>query len=363
MVAKYLAILLAVAGCSSGTSVPADTITTPKDYYSWRMSLICKNMVEGSAFLSIERCLATMAPFFSGYLKAAEQQLSDGTMKFDPAAASACIANWPRGPWPVTLLRACDQVFRGFGGIGDACYPNGLGGCADGICDDLCGRCVRLLPDGQPCGAGQVSETCINLCDGKKCVHAPAVAGDICDSGNTACPNGMACVFAPGGQGGKTRRCADELPIGAACTGDSDRCNNLAYCDDSEPRICRILAQPGDSCAERPCVHGLELFCDKATLKCKLRALPGEPCVGPDDCTTALCNIKTKTCVGPSVLGESCVDIANFGPLGERPCVNSACLSGVCAVASPGQPCKVSSDCSGAAICADGTCKLLGCKL
>lgn len=359
--AHIVLCVLALVSCRDNSPIGASKLLTSEAYFMARTRLECEELVHCGEFTAFERCLATSMPWHLADSKAAKLNEGAGILAFDPNAASSCLDTWQRGRCPVRAPPVCATVFRGLSPIGGLCYPSGQDACLEGVCDELCGVCVRQLPNGALCGNLGPFERCAAICDGLKCVPFPELAGDFCDTVRGSCPSHLSCQPMPEGASAGSYRCVERLTIGEPCSGSSGPpCVVGGFCDDLKSHRCVLSARLGETCAGRPCWPEPDLVCDVQSKSCKLSRLPGETCINHDDCSTWRCSAKSGVCVGPSGVGEDCSAIS--GIPGLKSCVHSACRGGVCVNAETNSSCSNSEECQSVqALCLDGMCRLPWC--
>lgn len=228
--------------------------------------------------------------------------------------------------------------------VGDACFPDEGGEICDGL-DNDCNEVVDegCMPLGSACTDGA---TCIGgLC-------AATVAGTLCtqecDPARPAlgCPPGFYCG-ADGCAGHCVPGAAGAMPVGAACTADTD-CSSL-FCVDPGDGMQRCLAPcridegrclGGEICVPQGDTCG---GCVDETIVSGLAHGLGEPCGADADCRSGSCLdiAGIRECVQPCdatgacPMGFSCRESmcvrARGGGIGSACVDNSDCGMGICA--------------------------------
>ncbi len=238
--------------------------------------------------------------------------------------------------WSGAWLVAC--------GARDAC-PAGQRDC-QGACVDLttsaasCGSCGNACAAGEVCSLGQCSPSCgggTSNCGGS-CVdirsnpsHCGA-CGKVCAAG-LSCSQGSCALSCAGG----TSKC------GASCV---DTHVDPAHCG-----ACDSACAPGEVCSQGKCA----LSCAGGTSKC------GASCVdtqtNPSHCGN--CDTSCFGGLGVCVAGQckpaSCGDGVQNGSESDVDC------GGICAKCADGKACKLPDDCK-SALCDMKACKAAGCK-
>jgi len=258
------------------------------------------------------------------------------------------------GPWLECEAGTCvyqlpgDYDFRRHRKAGRGCGEDSE--CASGVCQDhVCAR-------GSRAGLGEACTTdssCVapHECVKGKCVQQvapPDFESARCDEEHP-CPasrqcRAFACVepLAPrlGESCTSEQRCEVGFcekgtcraprPLGAACVQDVEcaaRCEVAA----SGKGVCTIDRKPGEPCGPNVhCANG----CVEGTCA---RLAAGMSCRGDDDCLSA-CLINEQgdyTCA--SLASESCDETV--------PCLQSACIRGICALAENGAACESNDGC------------------
>ena len=171
--------------------------------------------------------------------------------------------------------------------------------CVEDVCDAATGQCGVEVPDGAPCGDG-------NLCDGAAaCQSGACLAGEavVCEDDGDPC---IVDVCDPG-----TGACGVPAEDGTSCD-DGDLCTTgdaclSGACQDGAPVLC------GDD--GNPCVEDV---CDPSTGTCGVPAQEGTTCDDGDSCTTED-ECFLGTCAGTPM---DCGDGSD--------CTDDWCEAGVC---------------------------------
>ncbi len=185
----------------------------------------------------------------------------------------------------------------------------------------------------------------------KDCADTACMSKDVCKDGTVekgkACDNSNQC---------KTLSCYNykcTLSNGATCTTDDECGTNENYCNPS--KTCAPKSLTGDCTAANECLSGV---CG-ADKKCVSKKKPdGEGCNLGTECTSGGC-INNK-CAAPIKPGDKCTKVSpnddpkNFITSSK---VELQCESNEWRV-KPGQTCKVSEPCVGAASCEADKCRL-----
>jgi hypothetical protein len=249
-----------------------------------------------------------------------------GTIKFDAAAAPACLDQIANAActfdgFQVDGADPCAGVLTGTVAAGGACF--------DSLeCASPVAVCTPNDPNCDP------SMTC---CPSKCIEPMIAKSGAACDGTATLCDTGLYCAGTQGGAAMGT--CQPVLTTeGAACT-DPCACANPRYCnlDDTGNGKCVTPAASKAACSPNdqvPCVDNRD-YCDPTTKTCTARVAVGTKC---DDMTGAQCvgyaACFNSACVAYPGAGAACNADTGIGCLGEL-----ACTSGTCQAPPPAMDC------------------------
>jgi hypothetical protein len=297
-----LLLALALAACGGEAGSPGDP-PAPIEGEDQIKQAWCDTLVRCELYPDLASCLAAI-DVVGPEMRAA---YDSGHASFDAAGASECEAALADLACEELTgapdLAACDDVWDGTVGDGDACASTAE--CAAGWCDP--GECDPAL------------SCCAGVC-----------TADDPDAG---------------------------VPIDGDCS--IDLCVTDAYCDETaEPPTCRALVELDGACGEGQCVEGL--YCritdpDLGTGVCSQLPGEGEPC-DPDYpvCARAdnWCDPADNTCHKLAAVGETCDPAADN-------CAPYAWCSpdGICeARPGDGEPCEDWPPCLGDLECVDDTC-------
>lgn len=243
-----LCFSLCAAAVSSGCGVAVTASSTNPDTYEGYLKANGQLACEAA-----ERCCGTTCGTGSdmNFFKSSTRRLefiAQGLLRFDPAAAAACLA------YNSQRLSVCDKPLFQLPKQPTACdkiiVPNTQAG---GMCDNMIGNCV---------------------------------AETVCTSGT--------CIALP--------------TVGQPCAVSAPRCVSTAYCDTAMGSVCRALPSIGQSCAMSPFLCASGSYCDATTRLCTGNGQSGQACSGtkPCDTTAGLVCLSNSTCGLPQPDGSPC---------------------------------------------------------
>ncbi len=393
-VAAGMALLLALAGCGSGSTpsisddvagfpdvqadegavdVPADGAVPDGDVADDRAAdlpgepgdVAAETLPDGqvAACSSDADCLAAWGPepacrqFHCDVAKGLcdDRTLADGTPCDD---GNACTAG------DVCAAGACK------GGSGPECSDGNP--CTTDTCDPVkgCQHAARegACDDGDPCTVG---DTCVDAkcvpgapanCDdhndcttdgciqGVGCTNLPST-GNPCSDGN-ACTSGDTC-----NQGACQASGASSCDDGNVCTFDS--CDPKTGCTHSptgmaceDGNACTV----GDVCTDGACVPGMARFCDDGNPCTVDSSDPAKGCVHASLADGASCDDGNACTSGDHCVQGACKGVGLQCDDGN-PCTDEACVPGQgCVTTFNTRSCDLGSKCSSGDACADGLC-------
>ncbi len=264
-----LCFSLCAAAASVGCGVSVTTSTTNPDTYEGYLKAVNQLGCEAS-----ERCCGTTCSTSNdmNFLKTSTRALefiSQGLLRYDPAAAAECLA------WQSQRLSVCDKPSFQLPKQPTACtkvtVPNTQAG---GMCDTTIGNCV--------------AET---LCRSGTCIAIPTVGQACSTTFFPPCISTAYCDIV----GGNVCRA---LPSGGQNCAMTNQCATGFYCD-SMTRLCTPNGQSGQACSgtAKPCDTAAGLIC-LSNSTCGLPQPDGSPCTSPDHCQSARCSglITGSTC-------------------------------------------------------------------
>jgi hypothetical protein len=336
---RFAIWLLAITGCSSNPSTPAEFRRRDVDAVcAWKTRCGAIGRSEESA------CKAQGYEYFDKFWVITErydvnEAVAAKRLEFDSSAANACVdAHRTLLCTGLDLVKVspCLSVFRGRVAIGGECQSPGE--CSSGYClwasgtGSCGGTCTEFLAEGASCTDWScnpaqdfcsVSNVCVPLgadgaacspgrnqcqdglvCDGSICskppeegqacvasvgcvngLYCPRLGTPVCTAtvgsgqactDHSACPQGQRCAGAPNGT------CADVLDVGARCDPMAHACPASAPCDPATG-MCTNRGREGTDCSTSSCQPSQWLappyFCDTTTMKCTQRLLPpGQAC-------------------------------------------------------------------------------------
>jgi hypothetical protein len=311
-----------------------------------------------------------------------DTEVSSGSVRYDPVAASACLDELPVLPCWQFDGPDCSKVFTGTIPEGGACFPalvfeecvSGTRCVADAQCPGVCKGFAQL---GEACDMNDTSSTfcatglyCAPGAEPKCAVSTPAPTPGV----GTPCPSGVGCQSAnvqlacvtPAGDGGTAEAtcqpprddgpcgspsdCRSYVCVGGVClppkvTGDDCtpglmECGPGTYCGAASK--CVLPPTVGQSCAGSAAEGQgcLDVPCDPVSLTCVPLVNPGK--LG-DPCPTGICDIEftcnstTLTCVPNCLRGNACgapgqvCCASGLNPAQDKVCNSgSACINSIC---------------------------------
>ncbi len=340
--------LLALAGCDSG-GVPLEDLAAEATDAICDVAESCygrlADRVEGGA-----TCRANVGGGFeNGVLPRWLAAVDAGTMTYDPALGSACIAAQRELGCDVFISaspQACRDMFTGTIAEGDACSVSeecvGDAYCAGSACPDVPGTCTPRKASGEAC-----------------------TSADECQLG-LACENGV--CRAPQSASGGT--CGGSTGLGCPI-------DELCVAEDGEPGTCTPLTTVFDGAIGEPCdlrafdLCSPELSCvvtgvegTTPVMECETIASSGGACNAgiPEVCPAGeYCDAQPLmgrfegTCQPKPGEGEACAQTAS----GLACAQGLSCIGGTCArLEDNGGPCETGENCR-SGYCDGGTCGTL----
>ncbi len=375
------------------------------------------------------------------YTNGAAALAGEGALEFDADAAAACLAELEalpcHGDRLVDVAPSCRDALTPTRGLAEPCTPSrgaGWTGCEGRLfcasTDGCNGTCVEGGAPGESCetrtcgssscsfagppleatcgGGPAPGSPCVDSCgahlclDGT-CVEVPVVdVGEPCGLAVANCAEGSECLErtcrADGtgsvgepcnGSGSCTRdlycdearRCAQHLPLGAACEfahacgPDAPHCNR-GVCSAEPPAEvvgCSTLVV-GPWTRATPCPDGLS--CDAENYECRPTAAIGAAC----DRWTNVCTEgarcvegRCRTIVGDAAdcdadhvcastfecLDGRCAPLPELGEPCREACFGAECVAGTCTIRAPGAACDDGAQCE-SGLCRDGACTPVG---
>ncbi len=327
-----------------------------------RMHLGCRT---GATRDSLESCEAHLRATCERELPRLEARIEKGLLKFDPSALRTCEAKLEMlecstpARMQAALGDACDAVFSGRLGEGDACTD--AGDCAPGLAcmsNGACpGRCEALRPLGAACNA-ELAPCADGLsCEAGTCKPASVALGAGCVS-SAQCPEDAFCGGSP-----DDTTCRPKVLTGRACD-DDEQCQPSDYCQmllGEEVGLGSCATRLGLNQACDPLLGGCAegLACDETRLVCSPPPdIAGMSCVdGAAPCGTGtglVCD--AGLCELEPFIGDAC-----------DPALPSGCRFGFCNASdlsgggtcqsfrAPLEACSTDAEC-GALACVDGRC-------
>ncbi|HND12501.1 MAG TPA: hypothetical protein PKI49_10105 [Pseudomonadota bacterium] len=251
--------LLALSvGCDA---TPASTApSTAREFLATYNQISCESRL---------RCCGTVCSdasddsFYKNYSRTLDY-VAAGLYRFDPAAASACLASYS------DFYKSCDTALTDLPVVSAQCGAVIVGNTqAGGQCDSSLSpsNCVADTT----CSGG----TCMAKAKvGESCLTSSCVAAAFCDT-SVAMPV-----------------CKARLTAGQTCTASS-QCQTTAFCDSSVlPRVCTDYGKEGQPCSASK-------LCDPTSGK--LSCLPNQVCGGPQNDGAACASstqCKSGRCAG-----------------------------------------------------------------
>lgn len=312
--------VLVVAACSGGTT--HGTIAAG-DLEAAFEAAECDYQVRCGFFPDIATCNSAYTGFHFAIDASVLAEIDAHEVVYDGGAARACIDSYANATCDTTDAAgritpvACDRVFTGTLGDGDACV-NGheclSQNCFIPICTVEC--CAGTCMGGEKPVRAKLGEACSTL---------PCTEGSFCDFSSmtctalyvqgTACVASFQCAFGVG-CAGSPKQCQPLPKLGEACP------DNLCR-DDGQicsAGTCARIGLPGDACAtDADCSH---FYGCSASHVCAVRD-PGGVCTTSTDCFEAdtYCAVPmgqtTGTCSAPQADGALCGD--------DRECESDTC--------------------------------------
>jgi hypothetical protein len=366
--------ILLVLGCNTPTETivaPPDGGTTPPadgggidTFYDSHARAICGRLFEcprhtdddvvlRNVFGTEARCVELGAELLrrNGASDDLLRLVSEGTVRYDRALASACFAALRKcgAPTDVAEIGACREMFDGSVAAGEACYVDedcaGDAYCASAgdapfafVCPGICrprkanGASCSFENE---CAASKGFAACRSDEAGTRCVDyslaAPVALDQPCGflerEALTPCGSAAWCDGARGS-------CRGELSAGAACTSQADVCALGFACSEADAgSVCRpmpIGKNAGDACESTSngvCDPFLSLFCVAGACALTGDGTEGSPCrssdLGQFTCRPGLaCGSTTHVCKPIVKTGEPCE--------GPAQCESRSCIGGTC---------------------------------
>lgn len=246
---------------SVGCSVtPASTSpSTMREYLATYNQITCEARLRCCGTVCSD---ATDDAYYKSYSRLLDY-VNEGLLKFDPAAAAACLASYAE------YSKTCDTAVVNLPVLSPMCNTILVGNTqAGGQCD------TAITPTNCVADTTCTGGTCVAKAKvGEPCLTVSCVAAAFCD---TSLPQPV---------------CKARLAAGQTCTGNA-QCQATAYCDNSVlPRVCTDYGKAGQPCSATK-------LCDTAS---QLGCLPSQVCGGPQNdgaaCTSAA-QCKSGRCAG-----------------------------------------------------------------
>ncbi len=251
----FLGLVALSAAC--GASPASTTPGTLREF------LVTANQINCEAKL---RCCGTVCSdnsddaYFKQYSRV-QDFVAAGLLRFDPAAASACLSSM------VERNKVCDLALTEVPATSTSCDKVVLGNApAGGICENVSG--VSTCAADTTCNGG----SCVAKARvGESCATLTCVPGSYCDAG----------------MGQPTCKAAN--PAGQACTSNS-QCVTGTFCE-SVARVCTAYSTAGQPCsATKMCDPNVSnLYCLPNNV-CGGPQSDGAPCTSSNHCKSGRCS-------------------------------------------------------------------------
>jgi len=268
----------------------------------------------------------------SGTLLCPDVTFSPGSTRTvaDVQACAEAYQNLQCDQLELGILPAC--VTPGTVALGQPCeFPSQ---CASLSCDSssTCGSCVSAAHEGESCASNQLCAGLL-VCASDKCVKrsessAGIALGEACsNAAGMYCKSGLRCDAA-------SSKCAEYPSQGMPCE-DTHSCLGDSYCD-IDVLTCKAFPGEGMPCGDDG--FGGAGYC-LAPLQC-----------GRTDSTVGVC--KKPPTVGEPCLLDSQTSAPKPVPCDESARCDATTTPPMCAAKiGPGQPCRLSSDCTAGTSC------------
>jgi hypothetical protein len=288
-VAGWLAVAFCLIGCEEETG-PTVQVIPFESYAQAFHDALCDHAVACSFMPDRETCLAVVGP--PKNVTNSVAAVTAGVLTYDNIAGGQCVAAIRNAScdgstlYSKAIRQACDPVFGGRKGEGEACANSAecegidaaCEGCTNGCCMGTCKLAAGTAKLGEACAEKECDSTssyCAPDMMGTLVCTAKVGPGETCPS-DTACTEGYACD--PG-----TQTCFKQAASGAACNPDlaSDGCLAIAeYCD-ATTRKCTPYPGAGKACGVNALASNIcaaYAYCDGSTMMCTALPGAGEPC-------------------------------------------------------------------------------------
>lgn len=365
---SHLAVFAMLTACGSNVSGGGTNTTTltPQNFQSAYLQTVCSalyrcplvndNALAAALLGNPTACVERAGRLGLGNLSDLLTAVNEGTVRFDSAAASACLSRISATcAFESDIANICRDVFVGTVAAGGMCWRAEQ--CARGtFCDHgdgpmrLCpGACAAQRAAGGPCG---VDRQCLGYESGAvACVNGmcaavqtgpTASAGQPCGlldgppASRVACAAGLVC---------RGQRCLTPVAAGAPCaSGDVCAPGNVCVAAvGSTQRTCTspaplVTNTAGGSCSTGSrmppiCNPLTRLTCMGGTCVSLGNGEIGSSCITGGDFNSATCNpgfrcdSTTRTCQPRRPAGEMCEDDSDC--LSDQ-CIGMRCLARVC---------------------------------
>lgn len=332
MTMRTIAVMFGLLALAPGCSP-----LTPSTFGADFEASMCRWATRCNAFVSEAQCRSALVWEELGRFDYLTQSVADGRTRFDAGAAERC-------------LDAIEELGCGYEEIDRVVFEDGMRG-APAVCRDVyvgevrnydpCLASEECAGENSVCGYPPPS-VCMEACCVGSCrdLGAPPKVGEACTG---SCEASAYCAVDP--MTFAFTVCTAKAELGASCEGNVTCADDL-YCENDTGR-CEQRRRSGESCADAPCVAGLDCYeldgarlcralpdegercsqdeypscarldnyCSDADLTCTRFPEPGSGCQYGGCMPYAECDWGSggQKCVARAGLGETCGEIVNPG--------------------------------------------------